>query len=363
MHVMTAICRGASRRFREAMSWAPLAAAFLCVPFVCPQANEARASDFYSGKTIEIVVAYPAGNGYDVYTRAIARHMGRHIPGNPSFIVRNMPGASGLRAANFIYNVAPHDGLMIGSLSRSVPIQQKMRNSSVKFDASKFNWIGTSSSYRDDAYCLVVTDKSPAKSFDDLRTASRPILFGASAVAGDSFFDVVQIAREVFNLNIKLVKGYESPETIIAMERGEIDGRAIGISSLRQFRPDWADGKGVRFLIQFAHKTRWERLPYVPTGQELAKSKEDLELIQLLELPMVMARPYAAPPGTPPDRVKILRQAFLDTHRDPAFLAEAKKLQLDISPLGGDAIEALLTNVERIPPSTVDRYIAALEKP
>ena len=362
MHFMTASCRGASRAFFDAMPLA-LVVAVLCVPFAFLLANKARASDFYNGKTIEIVVGYPAGNGYDVYTRALARHMGRHIPGNPSFIVRNMPGASGLRAANFLYNVASKDGLMIGSLSRSVPMQQKMRNSSVKFEASKFGWIGTSSSYRNDAYCLVVTDQSPAKSFDDLRTASRPILFGASAVSGDSFFDVVQIAREVFKLNIKLVKGYESPETILAMERGEIDGRAIGVSSLRQFRPDWADGNGVRFLLQFGHKTRWEGLPDVPTGQELAKSKEDLELIKLLELPMLMARPYAAPPGTPPDRLKILRQAFLAAHHDPAFLAETKKLQLDISPLGGDEIEALLVNVEQIPPSTVDRYIAALEKP
>jgi tripartite-type tricarboxylate transporter receptor subunit TctC len=325
-------------------------------------ASFATAADFYEGKSINLMVAYPPADGNDVYARLLARHMGNYIPGHPSFVVTNRPGASGLIGSNFIYNLAPKDGLTMGLVSRSVPLQQITGNPGVRFEATKFNWLGTSSSYQEDAYCLIVRSQIPVKTFEDLRAAKEPVLFGTSAAAGDSFYDVVQIAREVFRLNIKLVKGYGSPETILAMERGELDGRGIGLSALRQFRPTWIENGDVRCLLQFGHKTRYQALPDVPTAQELVKAPEDRALVDLVELPLLMSRPYALPPDVPADRLKILRDAFMATHQDPAFMAEAKKVDLELSPRSGEDIDGLLADVGKLPPGIVQRYIAALAK-
>jgi tripartite-type tricarboxylate transporter receptor subunit TctC len=321
-----------------------------------------RAADFYEGKSINLVVAYPPADGNDVYARLLARHMGAYIPGHPNFIVNNRPGASGLIGSNFIYNLAPKDGLTFGLISRSVPLQQIMGNPGVRFEATKFNWVGTHSSYQEDAYCLIVRSQVPVKSLDDLRTAKEPLLFGTSAAAGDSFYDIVQISREVFGLNIKLVKGYGSPETVLAMERGELDGRGIGLSALRQFRPTWLENGDVRCLLQFGHKTRYKALPDVPTAQELVKTPEERALVDLVELPLLMSRPYALPPDVPPDRVKVLRDAFMATHQDPAFIAEAKKIDLELSPHSGEDIDGLLAEIGKIPSAVVQRYVAALAK-
>ncbi|MCC6887642.1 MAG: hypothetical protein IT536_03825 [Hyphomicrobiales bacterium] len=324
--------------------------------------NPAAATDFYQGKTISIIVAYPPGDGSDVYARLLTRHLGAHIPGNPSFVVHNRPGASGLLGSNHLYNVAPKDGLTFSIISRSVAIQQITGNTAIKFDAGKFSWIGTASSYQNDAYGLIVRDGAGIKTLDDLRTSARPILFGTSATPGDSFYDIPQIARELWNLNIKLVKGYSSPETILAMDRGEIDGRGIGISALSQFRPDWVKGIGARFIVQFGHQKRWEGMADVPTAYELTSIAADRELISMVELPLLMARPYAAPPGIPADRLQILRQAFMAAHRDPAFLAEAAKLNLEISARSGSDVDAMIANVNNVRPETVQRYIKALAR-
>jgi tripartite-type tricarboxylate transporter receptor subunit TctC len=315
----------------------------------------AAAEDFYKGKTISLVVANAAGGGYDLYARLLARHIGRHIPGNPSIIVKYQGGAGGLVMANAMYGATPRDGLTIGLMARANPLERILGNPAAQFENEAFTWLGTASSYQNDAYCLFVRADSPVRSIADAQRTTRPLVFGGVA-AGGTDTDLLLVARSVFGLNLKLVRGYAGvPDINLAMRRGEVDGQASGISALRNSFGDWlAQGK-LRFLVQFGHDTRWSGLPDVPTAHELA-APDDRGLIDLAELPLKMARPFIAPPGLPPERAVILEQAFMATQADPAYLAEAKDLQIDISPLSGEDVQHLLQVLAHSPPALIARY-------
>jgi len=313
------------------------------------------AEDFYKGKTISLVVANAAGGGYDLYARFLARHLGRHIPGEPGIIVKNQVGAGGLLMANAMYSATPRDGLTIGLMARANPLERILGNPAAKFENEAFTWLGTASSFQNDAYCLVIRADSPVRNIADAQTAPRPLVFGGVA-AGGTDTDLLLVARKVFGLNVRLVRGYAGvPEINIAMRRGEVDGQAVGISALRNSFGDWLTEGKLRFLVQFGHDARWSGLPEVPTAYELA-APDDRGLIGLAELPLKMARPFIAPPAIPPERAAILKQAFMETQTDPAYLAEARDLQIDISPLSGEDIQRLLQVLARSPPALIERY-------
>jgi tripartite-type tricarboxylate transporter receptor subunit TctC len=319
-------------------------------------AAPAAADDFYKGKTITLVVANAAGGGYDLYARLLARHMGRHIPGEPGFIVKYQPGAGGMVMANSVYAAAARDGLTIGLMARANPLERVLENAAAKFENEKFTWLGTASSFQDDAYGLVIRADSPVRSIADAQKPGPPLVFGGVA-AGGTDTDLLLVARSVFGLNLQLIRGYGGvPDINIAIRRGEVDGQAVGTSALRNSMADWWTAGKLRYLVQFGHQTRWLGLPEVPTAHELARTPEDRALIELAELPLKMARPFIAPPELPPARAAILKQAFMATQRDPAYLADAKELQIDISPLSGEEIAQVLQRLAQSPPDLIQRY-------
>jgi tripartite-type tricarboxylate transporter receptor subunit TctC len=324
----------------------------VCVAIAAP----AVAQDFYKGKTINLIVGNAPGGGYDHYARLLARHMPRYIPGEPNIIVKNMPGAGGMVMSNAMYSQMPRDGLTFGMMSRPNPIEPVFGNPAAKFKSEEFTWLGTSSTYEDDAYSLVIRADAPFKSIEDVQKPGRPLLLGGLA-AGGSDTDITLIARDVFKLNTQLVRGYgASTEINLAIMRGEVEGRAIGMSSLQTTMTEWLNQGKLRFLMQFGHETRWKGLPDVPTARELAKSAEDKALLELAELPFLMARPFMAPPGIPPALADILKKAFMDAHRDADYLREAAAMKIDVSPLSGDEIAKIVARIAKTSPAVVARY-------
>jgi len=322
-------------------------------------AGSAAAEDFYRGKTINLIVGNASGGGYDAYARLLARHMPKYIAGEPLFVVRNMPGAGGMAMSNYLYSQAPRDGLTIGMMSRANPIEPVLGNPAAKFKSEEFTWLGTSSSYEDDAYCIIVRADTPFRTIADAQKPGRALLLGGLA-AGGTDTDIVLIAREVFNLNAQLVRGYSSAELNLAIQRGEVEGRAIGMSSIQTGLGDFLREGKLRFLVQFGHEQRWKVLPEVPTARELAANADDKALLELAELPFLMARPFLAPPGVPEAQASILKQAFMQAHKDADYLREAAQMKVDVSPLSGDEIAKIVTRIAQTPPAVVARYNAIL---
>ena len=314
------------------------------------------AADFYAGKTVTMLVGNTAGGGYDVYARLLARHLGRHIPGEPNIVVRNQPGAGGKVLANEMYSRTAPDGLTIGMLARDNPLEPLMGVSGARFHSEDFTWLGTMSSYEDDAYCLIIRADSPIKTIEDARKPGKPLVFGGLQY-GESGVDLILLARSLFGLNARLIVGYPgTPDVNIAIQRGELDGRAIGVSSLQNTMGDWLKAGKLRFLVQFGRETRWRGLPDVPTARELAKDADDRALVELAEVPFRIARPFIAPPKVPAEQAAILQGAFMDTLRDPLLLKEAASMQIDISPLGGEAVHDIVARIAHTPPALIQRY-------
>jgi len=320
-------------------------------------------SNFYEGKTVSLIVGNAAGGGYDVAARALARHMKKYIPGVANIIVKNMQGAGGLAAANYMYSVAEPDGLTFAVLSRATPMQPTLGVTAAKYKAENYTWLGTSSSYADSAYFLVTMGDAPFKTVADLKNpAVRPALIGGLG-AGGTDTDVVLVAKDVLNLNMKLIRGYKgSTDLSIAMERGEIDGRAIGWAPLQvgAYGNYIREGK-LRFLLQFGRETRWGRMPDVPTARELASNPQDRAMLEMVELPFRVTYPYVAPPNVPADRAQVLQTAFMKTFQDPDYLIEAQKLDLDVSPLDGATVRGMVARLAQSPAELVARYKAILD--
>jgi tripartite-type tricarboxylate transporter receptor subunit TctC len=320
----------------------------------------ACAEDFYKGKTITLLVGSAEGGGYDQYARLLARHMGKYIAGEPAIVVKNQPAAGGMAMANAMYATVARDGLTIGMMARDNPLQPLLGNTAAKFKPEGFTWLGTSSRYEDDAFCLVVRADTGITGIADLQKPGRPVIFGGQA-AGGSETDLVLIARDVFKLNIQFIRGYRaSTDTLLALRRGEIEGRAITTSTLQKSMADWLERGMLRYLMQFGHETRWRGLPDVPTARELAPTPQDKALLELAEIPFLMSRPFMAPPGIPAAQTSILTQAFWLAHKDPDYLREAKGMQLDVSPVAGDEIAKLMTRIAQTPPAVISHYKAAV---
>ncbi len=231
-----------------------------------------------------------------------------------------------------------------------------MGDTAAKFDPQKFTWLGTSSSYKNDAYVLIIRPDLPFRTVEDLRKPGKVINIGSSR-AGSSAHDIPLILKETLKLNLKIISGYRGTADLnLAIERKELDGRALGLSAISVSKKEWLDDKNMRKFIQFARKTRHQDLPHVPTARELAKNPEDRALIVFAEMPFFFARPFAAPPGLPADRARILKEAFMKTHSDPQYLEQVKRLDIDVSPKSGEEILKLLKEIAKSPPEVIARY-------
>jgi tripartite-type tricarboxylate transporter receptor subunit TctC len=319
----------------------------------------------FKGKTARVIVGYEAGGGYDVYARILARYYGNHLPGKPNVIVQNMIGAGSVLAVNYIYERAPKDGSQFATFSRTVPLLAFSGDQKgIRFDPLKLSWIGTSSSYADDAYIMMVRKDRGVTTVADLRGRKQPLKF-ASTGFGSTGHDIPLVLRETLDLNIQVVHGYPGGATLyLAVERGEMDGRMVGYSSIKSAQPQWLEKDSkVMPLLQFARETRHPDLQNVPTARELASKPEDKSLIEMMESTYFLARPYAGPPGIPAANLRVVRAAFMAAHKDPGYVAEAQKLRIDVSPWDGEKVAGIVQSLARIPRDLYARYDRILANP
>jgi tripartite-type tricarboxylate transporter receptor subunit TctC len=315
-------------------------------------------SDFYKGKQVRLIIGYPAGAGYDVHARLLGRHMARHIPGEPTIIPQNMPGAGSIRSANYVYNVAPKDGLSIGAINRSVPLAPLLgttESEQTQFDALKFGWVGSMNST---VSIAIVWAASGIKSFDELM--KREVIVAASAPASDSYV-FANILKNIVGAKLKIVPGYQgSTENYLALERGEATGyMGTSYSSLKATRPDWIRDHKVNILVQIS-LNKDPDLPDVPLVMDYANDKQK-QALELILAPQAMGRPYMTTPGVDPARLAALQTAFMETMKDSAFVAEAQKEAIDIDPMDGPAVLALLGKLYTSTPDVVKAAQDALK--
>ncbi|MBM3609558.1 MAG: hypothetical protein FJX29_14120 [Alphaproteobacteria bacterium] len=317
-----------------------------------PPAKADPVADFYKGKQLILVVGYAPGGGYDVYARLVARHLGKFIPGEPVVVVQNMPGAGSLRSANHIYNAAPRDGSQIGTFARNMPLMGILGgNKNVQFDPRKFTWLGSPSSTQDDSYMLFVRKDAAAKTFDDLVRPGGPEVILGGTSEGATGNDVALLIREALGARVRLIAGYRDSNALFpAIERGELQGRFVGLSAVGSTQPHWLRPEGpVRVLLQFGRATRHPDYMDVPVARELAKTPEARALIESAEIPYLLSRPYVAPPDVPADRAKALQAGFMAAAKSPEFLADAKKLNVDVSPVDAQAAQKMLDQLADAP--------------
>lgn len=336
--------------------FAPLTAGLLVALLATTQAAAQSVESFYKGRNMTLIVGYAPGGINDIAGRLVAHHLPKHLPGQPNIVVQNMPGAGGLVTANHLYNVAEKDGSVIAGLGRAVPQLAFLGDANARFDPLKFTWLGSSSSYADDAYLLLLNSKHPARTAADLKKPGMVTKLGAVS-AGSTNLIFAIMAKEVLGLNVDIIRGYTGAAPIfLAMQNGEVDGQVIGLGSVRAGQPHLWTNKLVKPLVQFGRTTRLADLADVPTGRELVSDPKALALLEFAELPFFMALPFVAPPALPAERAKALQAAFMAMHKDKAFLDEAKKLKLDISPISGEDVIKLLERSARTPKEVITRY-------
>jgi tripartite-type tricarboxylate transporter receptor subunit TctC len=319
---------------------------------------------FYRGRTITLIVPSPTAGINDLSGRLVAKHIGRFIPGQPAITVENNPRGGGHGLLNDFAATSPRDGSVIAVVQRAVPLLAIQGDPQAKFDPQALTWLGSLSSFADDAYMLVVNSTHAAKTVDDLRKPGVSALIGAD-VPGSTNLTFALIPKNAYDLSLTIKEGYTGAAAISeAQRKNDIDGQVIGLASISANQSAMWTSKLVRPLIQFGRTTRHPQLPDVPTGRELTKDPKVLALLEFAELPFFMALPFVAPPGLPADRAAALRAAFMAMCNDPAFLDDARKAKLDISPIDGEAVRALLAKAAATPRDVVMYYneISGLKK-
>jgi tripartite-type tricarboxylate transporter receptor subunit TctC len=303
-------------------------------------------ADFYAGRTIDLTIGYSAGGGYDVYARLLARHIGRFIPGNPAIVPKNMPGAGSLLLANWLYNVAPKDGTAFGTIGRGTGFDPLLGSTKAQFDAAKFNWIG---SMNDEVSVCVAWHTSGISTLEQVK--HKELTVGGTGPAADTD-QFPKVLNATLGTKFKLVAGYPGGNDVdLAMERGEVMGRCgWSWSSVIATHQHWIDEKKINVLVQLS-LSKHRDLPGVPLIMDFAKTSEEQQTFKLVFARQPMGRPFLAPPGIPPDRVAILRKAFMDTLKDREFLAEAEKMKLEINPVSGTAVQQIVQEVYQTPKS------------
>jgi tripartite-type tricarboxylate transporter receptor subunit TctC len=313
------------------------------------QATTARAAETID-KPITIYVAGTAGGGIDLFGRLVGHYLGRHVPGNPAVTVQDMPGAGGIRAANFLAQQAPRDGTAITTFASGPILEPLIGARNPGYDMSQFTWIGALT--KDVGLCLS-WGPSPFKTIDDVKQ-KQMVVAGTGAGSETDTWPV--ILNEVLGTKFKVVTGYlGTQETILAIERGEASGRCIiSLSALKTAKPDWLSAKKVNILLQVGLKKSPE-LPDAPLLLDLVKNESDRRMLTLLSAPSAMARPFAAPPGLPPGTASLLRRAFDATVADPEFIAEAEKMQADLTPASGEDVQKIVMDIYATPRPIVER--------
>jgi tripartite-type tricarboxylate transporter receptor subunit TctC len=335
-----------ARRTRQAL----VAAAIVLMASSQEGAAQDAIADFYKGKQITIIVGFTPGGSSSLYAQAVARHMGRYLPGSPSFIVQHMPGAGGLIAANHTFNNAARDGTVFAITGRTVAIEPLLGNKNAKYDARKFSWLGTANI---EYTTCVAWHTAPVKTHKD--AMEKELIVGGS---GSDATEVVfpKAANKLTGTRFKVVLGYHgSSELILAMERGETQGFCgIGWTFLKLRKGEWLRDKKVNILFQIA-MSKHPDLPDVPLIIDHARTADDRKVFEFLFAPQEMGRPFFAPPDVPAARVAALREAFARTFTDPQFLADAEKMGIEVQFVGGAEIDKLLVKIYASPPEIVER--------
>ena len=336
----------------------PVLSAFLLFGFaLLSSIAHATSHEFFKGKTIRLVVGTSAGGAQDEWARFLAPHLGRNIPGGPDIVVQNMPGAGTVIAANYIYNIAKPDGLTIGLVNPAIYIDQLQGSKEVKFDWTKFSWIGSPEGI--DQVLFIRTD-FPQKTLDELRKAPEPPRCAATARSGGGYF-LPRLLEEGLGIKIQMVVGYGGGGDMnLAMEKGEVQCRAGTVSAYvgREPTRTWAANGFTRALVQSGTK-RYAKLPDVPTLYELMETYKTPDATRRVAKVLLasgdLGRPFFGPPGMAADRLKIFREAFTKTMNDEALLAEAKKKQWDLDPMNGEELEKLAKEIMVQPPEVIER--------
>jgi tripartite-type tricarboxylate transporter receptor subunit TctC len=343
--------------FLRSMFAAAVATAFVTVP-----ASAQSVEQFYAGKTINLIVPYAAGGYYDTGARLVARHFGRYIPGKPGIVVQNQPGVGGISLANRFATGSRNDGTELGVLQRALPQYAFVGFQNANFDPLKLTWIGSLSGYETDSYVLTINKSHAANTLDKLRAPGGRTQLGAGR-SGSANLLYALIAKDLLNLNVEIVRGYDGNATIfLAQQRGEVDGLFSDLSTLKSANADSWNKHDVVPIVQFGRKARLPELQDVPTARELVSDPEQREFLEFAELPFFIAWPLAGPYGIAADRLKALQEGFLAMAADPVFLEEAHRMSFEVDPVPGPKVSELIAQAAKTKASLRDRFLALVSQ-
>jgi tripartite-type tricarboxylate transporter receptor subunit TctC len=323
-----------------------------------PALAESSVADFYRGKNIDVLIGFSAGGAYDLYARLLSRHMGKYIPGNPTLVPRNMEGAGSLRLANWLYQLAPKDGTAFGTFARGAAFDPLLGLEGHVFDATKFGWIGSTNS---EVSICASWHTAGISDIEQLKT-SELVIGGAGASGDDEQFP--RVLNAVLGTKMRIISGYPGGNDIkLAMQRGEVNGRCgWSWSSVKATQAQWLKDKTISIFIQLALR-KHEDLPDVPLIMDFAKTEEERQIFKLMFSRLIMAWPYAAPPGVPAERLEALRSAFDATMKDKEFRAEAEKMSLEVTPVSGQTIQDLVEEIYKKTSPAIAQAVAKMLRP
>lgn len=319
--------------------WALAIATVLAMP-------AAHSQDFYKGRQITLVIGNNAGTAYDASARLVGRHLGRHIPGRPTIVVQNMPGATGLTAANYIWNIVPKDGSVIANAHQSLPLRQVLGDSAVQYDATQLQWIGSAEVSNQ---TIAVWHTVPIQTLADVK--SHEVVMGGTTLRADSSI-VLALANKYLGTRFKVIHGYQANQIDIAMERGEVEGRVVIWGGLKATKPNWLSENKVKIIAQLG-LNREPELPDVPLLQELAGTDDSKRIIELFSAQLALGRPLYAAPAVPKDRVALLRKAFEDMIVSAEFLEDAARSRYEVQLVSGAELEKIVQTMMATPAELV----------
>ena len=316
---------------------------------VAASANAQSVEQFYKGKTVNVYIGYGPGGGYDFFGRLVARHIGRHIPGQPSVVPQNMPGAGSLRAANYVYNVAPKDGTALGIVTQTVALEEALGTPGVQYKADGFIWIGRATSNVD---MLLSWHTSKTKTIEDAMRIETPV---AGTGAGSPAEFMPKVLNNVIGTKFKVISGYDgSTAGMLAMERGEVDGATTSWNTIKTSKQDWLKNKSINLIVQFT-PDRHKELPDLIDMVELGKTAEQKQILALYASGAVVGRSIFTSPGIPTERIKALRDAFTAMTKDPIFLADIEQTKAEFDPMSGEDLQKVIEDAAKIPAATRDK--------
>jgi tripartite-type tricarboxylate transporter receptor subunit TctC len=336
------------QRSRSIAAWLFGVASATCLLAPAP-ARAQSVENFYKGKSISFIIGYPSAGAPDVYARLIGRHMGKYIPGNPTIVARNMPGAGSLLAANHLFNAAARDGTVFGITSPTIPLEETLGAAASKYKAAQFHWIGRLATNPNITFIM---NHSPVKNIKD--AFEKVAILGATGrTSTNTVFPLV--LNNVVGTKFKVVSGYEGTAAVmLAMERGEVEGLSSTYDGLKTQREEWITGKKVNIVVQYLLR-RHPELPDVPTSAEMASTPEQATILRTVSSASEIGKFILTTPDVPADRVAALRKAFDAVIKDPEFLAEAAKLRIEVDPLSGAELQKIVHETQSIPPDVIEK--------